>query len=170
MGLAALAAEPPAGPSVGQDALLFSLPAVNEQVAIALVRNDHVSLGDLTGPMAPYPSSAVVLYFFARTEGGDGLAVLNRCFRKYSKEEVRFVAISLDSGNAADLSEWVGKQKITFPVLRDNHGIVASRYGVDSLPWTYIIDGDGRIRAIGAPAPDEIEAEIAAALGALLVE
>jgi len=170
MGLTATAADPPAGPGVGQDALLFSLPAVNEEVAIDMVRNDHVSLGDLTGPLATYPSKAVVVYFFSRVDGSDGLPVLNRCHRKFGKEDVRFVAISTDTGDMAALGEWVSKQKLAYPVLRDNHQIVASRYGIASLPWSYIIDGDGRIHAIGAPTPEELEAEIEAALGALLVE
>lgn len=170
MGLTASAAEPPAGSGVGDDALLFSLPALNEEVAIGLVRNDHVSLGDLTGPLATYPSTAVVVYFFSRTDGGDGLEVLGRCHRRYAKADVRFVAISTDGGDMAALSDWVVKQKLGFPVLRDNHEIVASRYGVDSLPWSYIIDADGRIHAIGAPTPAELEAEVEAALGSLLVD
>ncbi len=170
LGITAFAADAPAGPGVGEDALLFSLPALNEDIAISLVRNDHVSLGDLTGPLATYPSAAVVVYFFTRVDGGDGLSVLNRCQKKYDKADVRFVAISVDRGDMAALGEWVDKQKLTFPVLRDNHRIVSSRYGIDEVPWSYIIDGDGRIHAIGAPTPDELEAEVEAALGALLVD
>lgn len=170
MGLMTSAASPPAGPGVGEDALLFSLPALNEEVAIELVRNDHVSLGDLTGPLATYPSTAVVVYFFSRVEGSDALEALNRCHRKFDKVDVRFVAIATDGGDMAALSEWVRKQKLTYPVLRDNHQIVSGRYGIGSLPWSYIIDGDGRIHAIGAPTPEELEAEVEASLGALLVD
>lgn len=170
MGLTAFGADMPAGPGVGDNALLFSLPAVNEEIAIDLVRNDHVGLGDLTGPLAGYPSTAVVLYFFSRVEGGDGLAVLNRCQRKYGKVDVRFVAISIDHGDSAGFSEWISKQKLSFPVLRDNYRIVASRYGIEEYPWSYIIDADGRIHAIGAPTSQELEAEVEAALGSLLVD
>ena len=84
--------------------------------------------------------------------------------------DVRFVAIATDGGDMAALSEWVRKQKLTYPVLRDNHQIVSGRYGIGSLPWSYIIDGNGRIHAIGAPTPEELEAEVEASLGALLVD
>ena len=170
MGLTVSAATPPSGPGVGDDALLFSLPALNEEVAIEMVRNDHVSLGELTGPGAGYPTKAVVVYFFSRVEGGDGLDVLSRCERKFGKSDVRFIAIASDEGDTVALTQWVSKQKFTFPVLRDNHRIVSGRYGVQTLPLSYIIDGDGRIHAIGAPSPDELEAEIEASLGALLVD
>ncbi len=163
-------AENPPGPGVGDDALLFSLPAINEQVAIELVRNDHVGLGDLTGPLAGYPAQAVVLYFFTRTEGGDGLSPLNRCARKYSRQDVRFIAISTDEGDLAALSEWVRSQKLGFPVLRDNHRIVSGRYGIEEVPRAYILDGTGRIHAIGAPNATELEADVEAALGSLLGE
>ncbi len=167
-GSLATAADMPAGPQVGDDALLFSLPAVNQEAAISLVRNDHVSLGNLTGPLAEYPAEAVVLYFFSRDAGGDALGVLNRCQRKYEKANVRFVAIATDSGDTVVISDWVARQKLDYPVLRDNYQIVSSRYGVETLPWSYIIDGDGRIHAIGSPTPSELEAEVEVALGGLL--
>ncbi len=165
----ALADNPP-GPGVGDDALLFSLPAINEEVAVSLVRNDHVGLGDLTGPLAGYPSQAVVLYFFSRADGGEGLSTLNRCARKYQRQDVRFVAISIDQGDLAGLSEWVRGQKLSFPVLRDNHHIVSGRYGIEEVPRAYVLDSDGRITAIGAPETAELEADVEAALGSLLGE
>ena len=74
------------------------------------------------------------------------------------------LAISADQGDTATLTEWVESQRLGFPVLRDNHGVVTNRYGITELPITIVIDAEGRVFAIGQPMGDDaenaIEAEI----------
>ena len=45
-------------------------------------------------------------------------------------------------------------QRLDFPVLRDQHRIVVSRYGVLTYPMTFVIDADGYVDAIGVPGAD----------------
>ena len=45
------------------------------------------------------------------------------------------------------LEEFLAEYAITYPILLDDGG-VASRYGVRSIPTTYVVDPGGRISAV----------------------
>lgn len=138
----------------GDAALLFSLPALNEEAAMRAVARPHVALSDYTGVLPGFPARVVVVHFLRAAGGEAQLGVLNRMHRKYANRGARFVAIVVDDTDLATLSEWVEDQKLEFPVLRDHHQIVVSRYGVLTFPMTFVIDGDGYVDAIGVPGPD----------------
>ena len=157
----AAAAQPYPAPSVrvGDPALLFSLPALNEDAAMRAVARPHVALSDFTGVLPGFPARVVVVHFL-RMEGGEAqLAALNRLHRRYANRGARFVAVLVDDTDLASASDWVEGQKLDFPVLRDNHRIVVDRYGVLAFPMTFVIDGDGAIDAIGVPGA-EIETSL----------
>jgi peroxiredoxin len=147
---------------VGDSALLFSLPAVNEDVSMRLMARTSVSLGDLTGgdlattDNPGFAAKAVVLCFIDGSTSAPQLAMLNRLQKKYGNRGVRMVAIVSDSIDIATLSEWITTQKLDIPVLHDQYKIVASRYGVKTLPLTFVVDAHGRVDAIGI-AKDDLE-------------
>ncbi len=144
---------------VGDTALLFSLPALNEDAAMRAVARPHVALADFTGVLPGFPASVVVVHFLRMSGGEAHLAALNRLHRRFANRGARFIAVLVDDGDLASVSDWVEGQKLDFPVLRDNHQIVVDRYGVLTFPMTFVIDGDGVIDAIGVPGP-EIEASV----------
>ena len=164
--LLGLASSPP-DLRVGEPARLFSLPAINETAARALVSSNHVSLADLTEG-ADKTGKGVVLFFFTQDKGGKDLAELNKLYKNYSRQGIRFLGISVDQGDLGALSDWIESSKLEFPVLRDNHRVVAERYNIKQLPMTYIVDGAGDVLAIGAPAGPNLVPEIEAELVPLL--
>lgn len=154
--LSTAAAQPYPAPTlkVGDPALLFSLPALNEDAAMHAVARPHVALADFTGVLPGFPAQVVVVHFL-RMQGGEAqLAALDRLHRRFANRGARFVAILVDDTDLATASDWVESQKLDFPVLRDNHRIVVDRYGVLKFPMTFVIDGDGVIDAIGVPGPE----------------
>ena len=150
-----LAADNP-GPNlhVGDPAYLFALPALNEDAAMHAVAKTSVALSDFTGVMPGFPSKALVVHFFSQSGGEAQLAALGRLNKKYSSKGVRFLAILAGAGDIAQVSGWVEAQHLDFPVLRDAHGIVVSRYGVHRYPTTFVVDGEGDVAAIGATTAD----------------
>ncbi len=154
--------------SVGAPGLGFSLPAINEEVAMEMVKRPRVSLSDFTGVQAAVETKAVVLYFFDRETGGDQLATLTRLQRRFGGKDVHVVAISTDTIDVGTMSTWIEAQKLDFPVLRDNYGVVSGRYQVDKLPTTVIIDSSGYLFAIGRPDAAELEEAVAAELEPLI--
>lgn len=152
---AALAAPIP-GPSVvvGQPALLFSLPAVNEDAALRAVARPSVALSDYTGLLAGFPAQVVVVHFIQKAGSDAQLEMLNRLHKRYSNRGARFLAVVADDTDLATLSGWVERLRLEFPVLRDQHRVVSGRYGVARFPLTVIVDKDGDIQALGAPGAD----------------
>lgn len=163
---AALAAPPTV--SVGQHALSFSLPAINEEVTEGLVNSTQLALSEFIGVTPDLPQNAIIVYFFNRSDGGMSLPDLNRLQKRYEGKGVQVIAISTDVGPIGGLSTWIEEQKLTFPVLRDSHQIVASRYGVEQLPFALIIDGDGYIFAMGRPMGEDFDESIEAELRPLM--
>lgn len=139
---------------VGDAALLFSLPALNEDAALRAVARPHVALSDFTGVLPGFPAKGVVVHFMQRQDGEAQLAALNRLQRKYASKGLRVVAIIPESGDLAALSGWVSQQRLDFPVLRDAHQIVVDRYGIEKYPMTFVVDADGYVQAIGVPRGD----------------
>ena len=56
------------------------------------------------GVSARLPAKAVVLYFFDRTHGGDGLGSFDRLHRQYSGKGVVFVGVFVDQGELGPLA------------------------------------------------------------------
>lgn len=152
--------------TVGAPALAFSLDAMNEEAAVAIVRQRTVTLGEMVGIQPAHPAIGVVLYFFDRPNGGEGLRPLNSLQKRYRGDNINFVAVSVDA--EPEIADWIGSLKIEFPVLRDNHRIVADRYAVRETPMVVIIDAQGMVFAAGAPAMMELEATVDAQVRGLL--
>ncbi len=159
----------PMAVTVGDAALLFTLPAINEDAAVAAVGTSRVSLGDFAGVTPPRPAKATVVHFFSRGDGGSSqLAALERLKRRHGGKGLQVLAITADDGDLGSLSTWVEDQKVSFPVLRDSHRVVLGRYRIDRMPLTLLVDADGRIFAIGNPAGDGLEIELEGEIGAVL--
>ncbi len=144
---------------VGDSALLFSLQAINEDAALHAVARTNVSLADFTGVMPGFPAKAVVVHFLHKAGGETQLAALARLDKKYNAKGVRTIAILAGPGDIAAVSDWVETQHLDFPVLRDAHGIVVSRYGVRQFPTTFVVDAEGDVAAIGV-AKAELETSL----------
>jgi peroxiredoxin len=151
-------------PGVGEPASLFSLPAINE--ATTESSGSRVSLAEITDN--PSNRSSVVLYFFAKESGGAGLSQLNSVYNSHRRDGLQVFGVNVDQGELGELSNWIEGQGLDFPVLRDNHRVVAARYGVAQLPMTFIIDQRGDLFAVGAPSAGQLESELEAELSGLL--
>lgn len=150
----ALAGAPAPALHVGDPALLFNLPAINEDAALHAVARTSVSLSDFTGVSAGFPAKAAVVVFVDRAGGGPVLEALGRLQKKVDSKGVRIIAVLAGPGDIASVSDWIESQRLDFPVLRDAHGIVVSRYGVKQYPTTFVVDAQGDVAAIGIAKAD----------------
>ena len=124
--------------SVGLHALLFSLPAVNEDAAMDIVGRSQVGLSDFVGMNPPRPSKAVVVHFFDRAHGGDSLALARPTSVATAVAACRYWASvgTRVTWRAVHLAEG---RKPGYLLLRDNHKVVSGRYGVEELPLTVVV-------------------------------
>ena len=67
-------------------------------------------------------------------------------YRKMADRGFVVLSVYLKPEMEASVTQLVQALKLTFPVLLDKEGQVTSRYGVASLPTTFVIDRKGIIR------------------------
>jgi thiol-disulfide isomerase/thioredoxin len=73
---------------------------------------------------------------------------VKRVYKKYSGKGFEIVGISLDQ-NRADLDKYIKSNEISWPQFYDGkywQNDVAIKYGIQSIPATYLIDKKGKIR------------------------
>jgi len=94
---------------------------------------------------------------------------MQRLHERYKNQGLVVLAISEDTGGAAQVAPYLKKHNLTFPVGLDPKASVASLYGVWSVPSTFIIDKRGN-RAYFANGPREWDGPPARAFFASLLE
>ncbi len=68
-------------------------------------------------------------------------------YQRMHGPDFEMVAASADEGGKGVVEEFVRQMQLTFPVLLDPEGQLATRYGVTGFPETFIIDRNGRVVA-----------------------
>ncbi|HEX8949790.1 MAG TPA: TlpA disulfide reductase family protein [Dissulfurispiraceae bacterium] len=104
--------------------------------------NNRVSLGD-------YKGKVVMLEFFATWCPPCQMAApdVESVYEKYKDRGFVVLAVSIDEGSdrAAAVGSFVKDLHLTYPVLLDD-GKTSGQYGVSSIPTSYIIDRQGKLR------------------------
>jgi peroxiredoxin len=70
---------------------------------------------------------------------------IENLFKKMKGKNFQILAVSLDEGGADVVKRFVSKNRYTFPILLDPDNKAAGKYGIYSIPATYIIDKQGYI-------------------------
>jgi len=164
----ASAAPQPLAVSVGEPAIVFGLPALNQAQAVQAVNKASVSLSDFVGVMPGFPKKSVVVHFFSRQRGVDTLKTLHRVQKKNEAKGVQVLGVCACSGDTQKQSEWVESQNLNFPVIHDGHSVVTGRYGITELPITMVVDATGNVFAIGQPTGESAEQELQSEIDGLL--
>lgn len=127
-----------------------------------------VSLGGDTVSLSSFAGEVVVLNVWATwcRPCVVEMPALQRLHEELSEDGLRVVAVSVDSPPGVigsfgqpggNVREFVHDLGLTFTVLHDPTARIETRYQVNGLPTTYVIDRDGRIqrKVLGARAWDE---------------
>ena len=112
-----------------------------------------IELSDLSGRkyrLADYKGRTVVLNFWAswcppcRAE----LPELAEFHDTVNPADTALVSINLYSSERSpgQLPAFIEKHGIDYPVLLDKEGLAAAAFGINTIPTTFIIDPDGRIK------------------------
>jgi peroxiredoxin len=87
-------------------------------------------------------------------------------YRKYGKDRLAIVGVSVDEGGPAVVQEFIKKFGVTYPMVMATEEIQTAYGGLEAIPTTFLIDRGGRIRdkKVGAEPTEEYEKKIAALL------
>ncbi len=58
------------------------------------------------------------------------------------------ITVATRSGDATELGEYMEERGLDFPVVLDESGFLATRYGVRGVPVSFIVDAGGQIRFV----------------------
>ena len=70
-----------------------------------------------------------------------------KLYRRYRSEGLTVLAVTLDKKSEKNIKSFVEEYELSFPVLLDEEGKVERLYPSMTIPFTYVIDRDGRIVA-----------------------
>ncbi len=125
---------------------------------------------DVTGQpisIANYKGKVVLIDFWATGSAScrAELPYVLATYRKYHDQGFEIVGISLDK-DQAKLTDFTKSMRMTWPQFFDGQGWqnkLAVKYGIEGMPATFLLDGDGNI--IGKDLHgDELQAAVAKAL------
>jgi len=167
---------PETGPGKKADSLLASLKGQEaakkaQRGMVVGAKFPDFEEQDLAGnplSVGNYKGKIVLVDFWATWCGpcvGELPNVL-KTYEKYHDKGFEIVGISLDS-DKAKLTSFMEKQKMTWRQYFDGKGWgnkLAGKYGVGSIPATYLLDGEGKIIAKNLRG-EQLETEVAKALG-----
>ena len=60
-------------------------------------------------------------------------------------EDYNVITVALQSGSDQDVLDHLREAKLGFPVINDEYGEIAHRWGVPGVPASFVIDPDGQI-------------------------
>ncbi len=96
-----------------------------------------------------YRGQVVILNFWAtwcapcRVE----MPSFEKLYRRYRSEGVTVLAVTLDKNSGSKIKSFVDEYGLTFPVLLDKKGEVERLYPSMTIPFTYVINHEGRVVA-----------------------
>lgn len=96
--------------------------------------------------LANYRGYVLVIDFFATwcPPCRDAVPHLNGLSRKYGKQGLQILGLSLDDGDEDVLKDFVASKRLVYPVALAGKDIQTD-YGLRSLPTVYVIDKKGNV-------------------------
>jgi peroxiredoxin len=147
-------------------ALLLGLAGAPRASALdAGAKAPEIALTDLTGKkvdLASLAGKVVIIDFWATwcAPCREELPELEKFHQKYGSKGLAIVGVSVDK-EAGGIKDFLGKLKVTFPVVHDAGHAVSGKYGPPRMPSSYIVDRKGIVRYVhgGYRAGDAAEFE-----------
>jgi len=63
-------------------------------------------------------------------------------------KDFRVVTVAIQSGGIAEIMGHMQRESLSFPVIPDPYGQLATAWGVSGVPANFVLDGDNRIRFV----------------------
>jgi len=95
--------------------------------------------------LSAYAGKPVLLHFWATW---CSICRLERGSIESIAGDYPVLAVASQSGTAAEVAAYAREHGLKVPVLIDEDGALAARYGVKAFPSSFVIDGEGKIHNV----------------------
>jgi len=126
-----------------------------------------IQLDSICG-LRPGDTQGLLLVFIEAKQLGS-LELVNNWHKKYARQGLKVLAISIEP-NPSDFSSKVERARLRFPVLNDEHRIVAERYGVSDTPFSMLLNRECRVLGFSSKTLAEEELRLTSSIEALMDE
>jgi peroxiredoxin len=125
--------------------------------------------GNLEG-LVDHKDKVVILNFWATWCAPclEEMPAFEKLYRRYRSQGATVLAVSLDKGDISKVKGFVDTNNLTFPILIDSDGTAEKLYPSFTIPFTYVIDKEGRVAARVDGAKNWASSETFAALDILI--
>ena len=120
--------------------------------------------------MVDHKDKVIILNFWATWCAPclEEMPAFEKLYRRYRSQGLTVLAVSLDKGDFSKVQGFVDSNNLTFPVLIDSEGVAEKLYPSFTIPFTYVIDKEGRVAARVDGAKNWASNETFAALDILI--
>ena len=128
------------------------------------------TLDDQKSSLEDYKGQYVLLNFWATwcPPCLEEMPSMESIYQRYQGKGFTVVAISSDEGGKADITPFIDKLGVTFPILIDADKAVSSIYGATNLPLSFLLNPEGEVIAGSEGARDWESPEAISVLDELL--
>jgi cytochrome c biogenesis protein CcmG, thiol:disulfide interchange protein DsbE len=104
--------------------------------------------GNLVG-LVNHKNKVIILNFWATWCAPclEEMPAFEKLYRRYRSQGLTVLAVSLDKHDFSKVQDFVDSNNLTFPVLMDSDGVAEKLYPSFTIPFTYVIDKDGKVAA-----------------------
>jgi thiol-disulfide isomerase/thioredoxin len=104
---------------------------------------------DLQGALPNLKGRVVLVDFFASWCGPcrESFPVLQELHRKYADQGLVIVAVNLDR-KKEDMDRFLKQHAVSFPVVRDTEHRLVKEVQVPTMPSSFLIDREGKVRSV----------------------
>lgn len=147
-------------------AALFSLALTTEAVAIGEgTPAPDFTLKSLDGKnvrLSQYRGKYLLINFWATWCGPCKMEMpsLEKLYQRFKLKQFDVLAISGDMFGAQVVRPYVEAQKLSFTILLDQQLAISNKYGIVSLPTTFLVDPQGKVIGVHSGADDWFDPEV----------
>jgi thiol-disulfide isomerase/thioredoxin len=125
--------------------LLLALEAflTREAVGVIAPSIDATTLGGQRFSLQQFRGKPSVVHFWA---SWCPVCELEQGMVDSLARDLPMITVAMQSGTPDEVSDYLVKQGVTYPVINDERSWLSSQYGVKAVPASFILDSNGKVR------------------------
>jgi len=124
--------------------LFIAISAYKKQDVVSGVAPDfsEVFLKGNSVSLKDYRDKVVLIHFWATW---CSICSLEQDSIEAISKDNDIITVAMNSGEAAEIQAFMTENNLSFPVIIDEDGILAQRYGVTGVPTSFVVNAQGNI-------------------------